>query len=433
MALTWYTIKGSNSFGHGSSKNTHQVRWTNFTDGFDTLESQSFGTSRDPDDYVILSILLERGLDHITQAQLASLHDELMLQDQFTKDGKAVPVVALRLLIGDTPKIFYGIDDILRAIRVEHDQYPFPTTITQCVILMRRCKFYEIGRRKQGQTVRIGDKFKDPDDLIKALDELLRHIARKNLVLTDGKLGNYCIYNDILVAMDFDRKYAFDINEGLKEYAVRYMAFMFAFAGKVYKDERLGDFRRKVLIKYNIALAIDDTTTLSRVKTEAQLSDLYNAFGDTGRKMIKHYLARDFADPVKHIFSSLISPLFTTTTPSAPSPPPAPRVAPPPPPSLSTKKRSHDDNDINYEEKARTDKDHVNDDEEDQVNDDDEEDPRTDPLRDEVNSEAFNYLEVPSANLGGRSRKQRKRRPKPKSKSKKTRRKRSLVNHNLTR
>jgi len=423
MALTWYTIKGSNSFGHGSSKNTHQVRWTNFTDGFDTHESQSFGTSRDPDDYVILSILLERGSDRITKAQLASLHDELMLQDQFAKDGRAVPVVALRLIIGDTPKIFYGISAILNAIRVEHDKDPFPTTITQCLILMRRCKFHEIGRRKQGQTVRIGDKFTDPGHLIEVLDELLRYIAGNNLVLTDGKLGNYCIYNDILVAMDFDRKYAFVINEGLKEYAVRYMAFMFAFAGKVYKDERLGDFRRKVLIKYNIALAIDDTTILSRVKTEAQLSDLHNVFGDTGRKTIKHYLARDFADPVKHIFNSLISPLFTTTPPSAPSPPP---------PSLSTNKRSHDDNDINYEEKARTDKDHVNDDdEEDQVNGDDEEDPRTDPLSEEVNSEAFEYLRELSANLGGRSRKQRKRRPKPKSK--KTRRRRSLVNHNLTR
>jgi hypothetical protein len=432
MSLTWYTVKGSNSFGHGSSKNTHQVRWTNFTDGFDTGKSERVGGSNDPDDYVILSILLERGSDHITKAQLASLHDELMLQDQFAKDGKAVPVVALRLVIDGNPQISYGIDDILSAIGVEHDKDPFPTTITQCVILMRRCKFHEIGRRKQGQTVRIGDKFKDPDDLIKALDELIWYIARKNLVLTDGKLGNYCIYNDILVAMDFDRKYALDIDQRLREYAVRYMAFMFAFAGKVYKDERLWDFRRKVLIKYNIALPIVDTTTFSKVRTEVQLNGLYNAFKEDSRKMIKHYLAPGFADPMKHIVSSLILPLFTTPASSAPSPPPAPSVVPPPPPS-STKKRSHDD-DINYEETARTDKDHVNDDdEEDDVNDDDEEDPRTDPLSEQVNSSAFRYLEIPSANLGGRSRKMRKRRPKPKSKSKKTRRKRSLVNHNLTR
>jgi hypothetical protein len=203
------------------------------------------------------------------------------------------------------------------------------------------------------------------------------------------------------------------------------MAFMFAFAGKVYKDERLDDFRRKVLIKYDIALPIVNTTTLSQVRTEVQLNGLYNAFKGDSRKMIKHYLAPGFADPVKHIFSSLISPLFTTPAPSAPSPPPAPSVVPPPP--SSTKKRSHDD-DINYEETARTNKDDVNDDdEEDDVNDDDEADPRTDPL----SEEAFDFLVFPSANLGGRSRKMRKRRPKPKSK--KTRRKRSLVNHDLPR
>jgi hypothetical protein len=297
---------------------------------------------------------------------------------------------------------------------------------------MRRCKFHEIGRStRSGQTVRIGDKFKDPDDLIKALDELIWYIARKNLVLTDGKLGNYCIYNDILVVLDFDRKYALDIDQRLREYAVRYMAFMFAFAGRVYKDERLDDFRRKVLEKYNIALPIVNTTTLSKVRTEVQLNGLYNAFNEDSRKRIKHYLARDFADPVKHIFSSFILPLFTTPAPSVVPPlPPAPSVSPPP---LSTKKRSHDD-DINYEEAARTDKDHVNDDdEEDQINDDDEEDPRTDPLSEEVNGEAFDFLAIPSANLGGRSRKMRKRRPKPKSKSKKTRRKRSLVHHNLAR
>lgn len=424
MPLTWYTDKGSNSFGHGSSKNTHQVRWTNFTDGFDTRESIRFGLSNDPDDYVILSILFERGLYHITQTQLASLHDELMLQDQFAKDGRAVPVVALRLIIDGITLISYGISAILNAIRTEHAKDPFPN-ITQCLILMRRCKFHEIGRRKQGQTVRIGDKFKDPDDLIKALDELIWYIAGNNLVLTDGKLGNYCIYNDILVAMDFDRKYALSIKESLRPYAVRYMAFMFAFAGRVYKDERLDDFRRKVLEKYNIALPIVNTTTLSKVRTEVQLNGLYNAFKGDSRKMIKHYLAPGFADPVKHIFSSLISPLFTTPAPSAPSPPPAPSVAPPP----LNNKRIHDD-DINYEEKARTNKGHVNDDdEEDDVNDDDEADPRTDPL----SEEAFDFLVFPSANLGGRSRKMRKRRPKPKPKSKKTRRKRSLVYHNLTR
>jgi hypothetical protein len=431
MPLTWYTVKGSNSFGHGSSKNTHQVRWTNFTDGFDTRESRRFGGSNDPDDYVILSILFERGSDRITKEQLKSLYFELKLQDEFAKDGRAVPVVALRLIIDGNPQISYGIDDILQAILDEYYKDPLFPNITQCVILMRRCKFHEIGRRKQGQTVRIGDKFKDPDDLIKALDELIWYIAGNNLVLTDGKLGNYCIYNDILVAMDFDRKYALSIKESLRPYAVRYMAFMFAFAGRVYKDERLDDFRRKVLEKYNIALPIVNTTTLSKVRTEVQLNGLYNAFNEDSRKRIKHYLARDFADPVKHIFSSFILPLFTTPAPSVVPPlPPAPSVSPPP---LSTKKRSHDD-DINYEEAARTDKDHVNDDdEEDQINDDDEEDPRTDPLSEEVNGEAFDFLAIPSANLGGRSRKMRKRRPKPKSKSKKTRRKRSLVYHNLTR
>jgi hypothetical protein len=424
LKLTWYTTKDSNSFGYGSSKNTHQVRWTNFTDGFDTDKSEFFGGSNDPDDYVILSILLERGSDHITKAQLASLHNELMLQDQFAKDGRAVPVVALRLIIDGIPLISYGISAISSAIRVEYYNVKFPN-ITQCLILMRRCKFHEIGRGKQGQTVKIGDKFTDPDHLIKALDELLWYIAENDLVLTDGKLGNYCIYDKMLVAMDFDRKYALSIKASLRPYAVRYMAFMFAFAGRVYKDERLDDFRRKVLEKYNIALPIVNTTTLSKVRTEVQLNGLYNAFNEDSRKRIKHYLARDFADPVKHIFSSFILPLFTTPAPSVVPPlPPAPSVSPPP---LSTKKRSHDD-DINYEEAARTDKDHVNDDdEEDQINDDDEEDPRTDPL----SEEAFDFLVFPSANLGGRSRKMRKRRPKPKSK--KTRRKRSLVNHDLPR
>lgn len=437
MPLTWYTDKGSNSFGHGSSKNAHQVRWTNFTDGFDTNKSQSFGGSGDPDDYVILSILLERGSDRITKEQLKSLYFELKLQDEFVEVGRAVPVVALRLVIDGNPQISYGIDDILSAIGVEHDKRLFPN-ITQCVILMRRCKFHEIGRStRSGQTVRIGDKFKDPDDLIKALDELIWYIAENDLVLTDGKLGNYCIYNDILVAMDFDRKYALRITESLREYAVRYMAFLFAFAGIVYKDKRLWDFRRKVLVKYNIALARDDNDEeLSIAKTKKQLRVLYDAFGSPPGKMIKHYLAPKIADPVEHIFNSFILPLFTRPAPSASSPPPAPSASSPPPatsvapPPFSAKKRSHDD-DINYEEAARTDKDHVDDDEDDQINDDDEQDPRTDPLSKEVNSEAFDFLVFPSANLGGRSRKMRKRRPKPKSK--KTRRKRSLVYHNLTR
>jgi hypothetical protein len=413
--LTWYTTKDSNSFGHGSSKNTHQVRWTAFTDGFDPATSESIGESPNPDEYVILSILFKNGLDHITKAQLASLHDELLLQNQFYIVGRAVPIVALKLKINGIIQIFYGISDILNAIGNEYKKDPFPN-ITQCLLLMRRCKFYGISRGKAGQTVRIGDQFKDPDHLIEALDKLLWYIAEKNLVLTDGKTENYCIYNEMLVVLDSDRKYALDINPIFRENAVRYMAFMFAFAGAVYRDKRRQDiFRRNVLIKYKIALAIDDTTTLSKVKTEEQLNGLYNAFGLTGGKMIKHYLARDLANPVKHILNSLIFPLFTTPAPSAPSPPPS-----------STKKRSHDDDYINYEKKALTDKDNVNDDEADHV---DKANPRTDPLTEEVNSADFEYLRELSANLGGRSRKQRKRRPK----SKKTRRKRSLLNHNLTR
>ena len=417
--LTWYTIKGSNSFGHGSSKNTHQVRWTNFTDGFDPVQSERIGGSNEPDDYVILSILFKNGSKLITQDQLKSLYNELHLQNELAIDDRAVPVVALKLTIDGTIKIVYGIPAILSAIDDEYVKDPFPN-ITQCLLLMRRCDFHEIGRKKEGQTVRIGDKFRDPDDLIEALDKLLWYIARKNLVLADGKTENYCIYNEKLVVLDSDRKYALNINPIFRVNAVRYMAFMFAFAGTVYRDKRLVIFRQKVLTKYNIALAKDGTRELSKVKTKEQLKVLYDAFGLTGGKMIKHYLARDFADPVEHIFISLISPLFTTPTPSAPSPPPATSVVPPPPHS-STKKRSHDDNDINYEEKARTDKDDVNDDDADKAN------PRTDPLTEEVDSEGFRYLEIPSANLGGRSRKQRK------QKSKKTRRKRSLLNHNLTR
>ena len=406
--LTWYTIKGSNSFGHGSSKNTHQVRWTAFNDGFDPVQSESFGGSYEPDDYVILSILFKNGSKLITQDQLKSLYEELLLQNELAIDRRAVPVVALRLIIDGTVKIVYGISAILSAIDNEYTRDPFPN-ITQCLILMRRCKFYGISRSKAGQTVTIGDKFRNPDNLIEALDELLWYIARKNLVLTDGKTENYCIYNEMLVVLDSDRKYALNfyqeyplhILESLRDNAVRYMAFMFAFAGTVYRDKRLVIFRQKVLIKYNIALAKIGTRELSKVRTKEQLEVLYDAFGSTGGKMIKHYLARDIADPVEHIFNSLISPLFTTPTPSVPSPPPAPSVVPPPPPS-STKKRGRDYN---------------------------EEGTQTDPLTEEVDSEGFTYLEIPSANLGGRSRKMRKRRPK----SKKTRRKRSLLNHNLTR
>ena len=414
--LTWYTTKDSNSFGHGSSKNTHQVRWTAFTDGFDPATSSVIGTSLEPDDYVILSILFKNGSKLITQAQLVSLYHELRLQNEFATDGIAVPVVALKLKIDGIIKIVYGIPAILRAIDDECVKDPFPN-ITQCLILMRRCKFYGISRSKAGQTVSIGDKFKDPDDLIEALHELLWYIAEKNLVLTDGKTENYCIYNEMLVVLDSDRKYALNILESLRENAVRYMAFMFAFAGTVYIDERLVIFRQKLLQKYKIALAKDANGELSKVKTMEQLTVLYDAFGLTGGKMIKHYLAPGSTQPVEDIFNSLISPLFVTTTPSPPSPPPAPSVAPPPA-SLSTKKR------------GRGDKDDVNDDDEDdEVDHADKANPRTDPLTEEVNSADFEYLRELSANLGGRSRKQRKRRPK----SKKTRRKRSLLNHNLTR
>ena len=422
--LTWYTTKDSNSFGHGSSKNTHQVRWTAFTDGFDPDKCSGIGGSYEPDDYVILSILFKNGSKLITQDQLKSLYEELLLQNEFAIDGRAVPVVALKLTINGTIKIVYGIPDILSAIDNEYVKDPFPN-ITQCLILMRRCKFYGISRGKAGQTVTIGDKFRNPDHLIEALDELLWYIARKNLVLTDGKTENYCIYNEMLVVLDSDRKYALNfyqeyplhILESLRENAVRYMAFMFAFAGTVYIDERLVIFRQKLLQKYKIALAKDANGELSKVKTMEQLTVLYDAFGLTGGKMIKHYLAPGSTQPVEDIFNSLISPLFVTTTPSPPSPPPAPSVAPPPA-SLSTKKR------------GRGDKDDVNDDDEDdEVDHADKANPRTDPLTEEVNSADFEYLRELSANLGGRSRKQRKRRPK----SKKTRRKRSLLNHNLTR
>lgn len=414
---TWYTTKGSNSFGYGSSKNTHQVRTTNFIDGFDPATSALIGESRNPDDYVILSILFKNGSKLITQDQLKSLYRELELQGRFAIDGRAVPVVALKLTIdGTIHKIVYGIPAILSAIDDEYIKDPFPN-ITQCLLLMRRCDFHEIGRKKEGQTVRIGDKFRNPDNLIEALDELLWYIAEKNLVLTDGKTENYCIYNEMLVVLDSDRKYALNILESLRENAVRYMAFMFAFAGTVYIDERLVIFRQKLLQKYKIALAKDANGELSKVKTMEQLTVLYDAFGLTGGKMIKHYLAPGSTQPVEDIFNSLISPLFVTTTPSPPSPPPAPSVAPPPA-SLSTKKR------------GRGDKDDVNDDDEDdEVDHADKANPRTDPLTEEVNSADFEYLRELSANLGGRSRKQRKRRPK----SKKTRRKRSLLNHNLTR
>ena len=389
MTDTWYV---GNQIGEGSYKNVFEITNSNNSNGFDPAESDKFGKSSNPDDYALLVLKYNRSR-FITEGQLLSLYKELELQDNLSQDGRAVPPVALQLLIeGAGVKTVYGIRQILnelaKYVDIDSDTETFPNIIA-CMILVRRCD------------LNISEQFREPAGLLRALFELIEYIVyEKNIVILDGKPGNYCIYYNIIITLDLDRKYVIDLkhpldasdNEKWKNKqvrAVRRMALLFAFVDKVYPDERrLSEFKKLVLSTFNIVSLNPDGSCNER-DTERKLRDIYTEFGDIGKRTMDHYFPRDnenMSIPT-HILRNCILPLFNPQIPQIDD-------------SIPERKRAID----KVQETT---------------------------VRKVQKPNGSTPMPTWSNNLGGRSRKMRKRKRKPKYI--KTRRKRSLLNHNLTR
>jgi hypothetical protein len=302
---------------------------------------------------------------------IISVMSELELQFMFARDGRAALVFGLELEIDRKKNRAYGQDDILYLLKHAKVQ-----KLTRCVIVMQRCDY----SKQSGTTNRIGSVA----NLVHEFDDLLNYITDKKLILLDFKIDNLCVCNGRLVVLDLDTKFIKRIVDNEKTHAKQFMALLFCFAGnrQLYENkERSDDIKRQILINYGLVnLPYDSSFATDSV------ANLYRNSDVIGRHNIRHYLTKGMnpssSNVPAYIEESYIRPLFQAyALPPSPSSSSSMSILPPPPPQ----------------------------------------------------SNGSTNMGTFSNELGGGSQTKRRRNRRQKQKLSKTRKKRSLINNNLSR
>jgi hypothetical protein len=190
--------------GHGATKNVYLSEYNSNT-GFEISKIQDDpNKGLDYNKYAIAQIEPKHKGKTFTDDAMDNIHDELELQIEFAKDGKATKVLGLLLEFPDNTRVVaYTQEDILHQLTLT----PNPRI---CYILMDRC-----GYTKSGSTMSIWDVSKKPQDVVQQVIRCIDHIViDKKLIFYDFKEPNLCVSpENEIIALDFDRYFCKNLTD----------------------------------------------------------------------------------------------------------------------------------------------------------------------------------------------------------------------------
>lgn len=250
--------------------------------------------------YAIAQIKPKKG-NTFTDDDMDNIHDELELQMEFAKDGKATKVLGLLIELPDNSRVVaYTQEDILYQLTLT----PNPRV---CYILMERCGFTASGNTKS-----IWDVSKKPQDVVQQVIRCIDHIViDKKLIFYDFKELNLCVSpENEIIALDFDRYfcknlddikpvYPYDVNDN-EPNAAGYMFLLFTC--EYYKHLRNPD--------PEIISALYEGIKMYQI--DRNLEEICR-FSKEGRKTLEHYLIHK-SDPrpasfVQYVQTNYLEPM----------------------------------------------------------------------------------------------------------------------------
>jgi hypothetical protein len=229
--------------------------------------------------YAIAQIEPKHKQKTFTDDEMDDIHDELELQMEFAKDGKATKVLGLLIEFPDNFRVVaYTQEDILHQLTLT----PNPSV---CYILMERCGFTSSGSTKSIWDI----NKKNPQDVVQKVIRCIEHIViDKKLIFYDFKELNLCVSpENEIIALDFDRYfcknladiktlYPYDVNDN-EPNAAGYMFLLFTC--EYYKHLRNPD--------PEIIFALYEGIKMYQI--DSNLEEICR-FSNEGRKTLEHYL-----------------------------------------------------------------------------------------------------------------------------------------------
>ena len=189
--------------GHGATKTVYLSEYSSDEFVFDINEIQGEGDEFNANKYAIARIQ-PRNKKQFTDDEMNSIYDELELQMDFARTGKATKILGLLLKFPDnTIAIAYTEEEILHELTLT----PNPRV---CYILMERCGFVTSNySRSYGQTKSIWKINRDPRVVVQQVIDCINHIVdEKKMVFYDFKELNVCVSpENQIIALDFDRHF----------------------------------------------------------------------------------------------------------------------------------------------------------------------------------------------------------------------------------
>ena len=275
------TKTNPHELGHGATKTVYLSEYSNF--GFDINEIQ--GHDFDYDKYAIARIQ-PRNKKQFTDDEMNSIYDELELQMDFARTGKATKILGILLKFPDNSSVVaYTEEEILRQLTLT----PNPRV---CYILMERCGFVVSNySRSYGQTKSIWKINRDPRVVVQQVIDCINHIVdEKKMIFYDFKELNVCVSpENQIIALDFDRHFckylkevdwrSYDIRPATQvEIAKGYMFLLFSCI--YFKHEQHPE----------IVAALYEG--IQQLKIDKYLSHVCR-FSEMGWRNLKHYLIHD--------------------------------------------------------------------------------------------------------------------------------------------
>jgi len=197
--------------GHGATKTVYLSEYSSDEFVFNINEIQDEGAEFNANKYAIARIAPKK-TQSFTDDEMDSIHDEIKLQMEFARTGKATKVLGLLLKFPDnTTAIAYTEAEILHQLTLT----PNPRV---CYILMERCGFVTSNsRRSYGKTKSIWSINRDPRVVVQQVIDCINHITdEKKMIFYDFKELNVCLSpENQVIALDFDRhfcKYLREVN-----------------------------------------------------------------------------------------------------------------------------------------------------------------------------------------------------------------------------
>ena len=278
----------AHELGHGASKTVYMSEYSTHDLVFDINEIQ--GDDFDYSKYAIARIGPRNGRQTFTDGEMRGMHDEIELQMEFAREGKATRILGLLLKFpekfpDESFVVAYTEADILHQLTLT----PNPRV---CYILMERCNFVTRSGPREGKTKSIWDISKDPLKVVQQLIYCINHICvKKKMIFYDFKELNVCVSPDNeIIALDFDRHFCINLDdissrdtpqpytiEEKQEIASGYMFLLFAC--EYYKNIHNPDPK--------IIAALQEGINLFEIN---RILEHICRFTNSGRRNLEHYL-----------------------------------------------------------------------------------------------------------------------------------------------